>query len=56
MLTVEKKFQSGGKLLPHSDLRISGGECFWGKHCAEYEDGSAGGGLWVCGLDWASPG
>ena len=24
MLTVEIKFQSGGKLLPHSDLRVGG--------------------------------
>jgi hypothetical protein len=31
MLALEKK-QSGGKLLPHSDLR--GVECFYGKYPA----------------------
>jgi len=93
MLPLEIK-QSGGKLLPHSDLR---GGVFLGeasrkihremklgtwnvrsfyragslkaaaRELARYKldvvgvqevrwDGSPGGGMWVCGLDWVGPG
>jgi len=56
MLALETK-QSGGKLLPHSDLRgrvsVSRGNI--AQH-SKRGDGSPGGGMWVYGLDWAGPG
>ena len=61
ILVLEAK-QSGGKLLPHSDLRWGGGGGSVSKGSIaqrtkrDDQDGYPGGGMWVYGLDWAGPG